>query len=964
MHFHNGAERTGRLTAKIAEEIHGTITSLYKYQPSGKVHFVIRDHDDYSNGAAYYYDNKIEIWATAMDFDLRGSHNWLRNVITHEYTHMIQIGAARKITRRIPAFYVQAIGYEDDKREDVLHGGPNAIASYPLAMTIMPSWFAEGVAQYQLPGLDYDTWDTHRDMILRTATLDGELLSYSEMGGFGKNSLGNEKSYNHGYAFVGYIADNYGVEALRDISKAMKGFFRLTLDGAIRKVTGKKASELYREWAGHLQLKYEKAIQHIADNRVEGELVEANGIGNFNPSWSPNGDKLAYLTTGDNDFLSQTSLVIKELSTDKTTKISLGVRYGIGWSPDGSKLAYAHRKARGKGGSRFYDIYIYDLNRKKEKRLTNGLRAFAPNWSPDGSRLAFVKAHDGTENLGLIELQTNKVTYLTNHKNGEQIVNPQWSPDGKSILFSMFTSSGQDLNLLSLESNQITELVADEFDSRDGSFSPDGKKIYFSWDKTGIFNVYEFDLASGESHPVTNVVGGAFMPSVNRNGELAYSSFTSDGYKIARLSQLAKIDPQNSHSLTQSNGVKLASAGKNLPPYLRKQVGARRDYDDKQIPEYEVNSYKSQYSSLAFLPRAMLDYGTLKLGTYLYSYDVLNKYGFLAGFDINSRGDYDLFALLEYRKFGPTFFFEGYNQVQGTSSKVDSLSLIQRGLFNIDSATDKFKYNLIEANLGVSFKLGATNELKASFIMSRYSATARFQQAVGDAKLSYRYFVGRDISLEFMHRNLAPSLYSDINPSGRTITVGYDREYNRFLVDFATDRIVGIEVFKNYNFNKFTLSWREHRALPLKNHSLNFALDAGFIDTKVDSFFNFFGGGIIGNRGYPYYSIEGRKMVRASATYRFPVFHHLDMQFLHLYFDKVFLGAFYDYGNAFDGGLDFNNFKSSVGAELRLDSYSFYAFPTRIFFNAAYGLDRFANSGVQYGNEWRYYFGISFGYLD
>ncbi|NUM68631.1 hypothetical protein HUU39_25730, partial [candidate division KSB1 bacterium] len=33
VHFHDGAEQTGKLTAKIAEEIYTPITSLYGYEP-------------------------------------------------------------------------------------------------------------------------------------------------------------------------------------------------------------------------------------------------------------------------------------------------------------------------------------------------------------------------------------------------------------------------------------------------------------------------------------------------------------------------------------------------------------------------------------------------------------------------------------------------------------------------------------------------------------------------------------------------------------------------------------------------------------------------------------------------------------------------------------------------------------------------------------------------------------------
>ena len=110
VHYHEGTERTARLTAKIIEEIYDPTVALYQYEPDGKIHFIIRDHDDFSNGITFYYDNKVEIWASPMDFILRGNHNWLRNVITHEFVHMISLGAARKVTRKIPAVYVQYMG--------------------------------------------------------------------------------------------------------------------------------------------------------------------------------------------------------------------------------------------------------------------------------------------------------------------------------------------------------------------------------------------------------------------------------------------------------------------------------------------------------------------------------------------------------------------------------------------------------------------------------------------------------------------------------------------------------------------------------------------------------------------------------------------------------------------------------------------------------------------------------------
>jgi hypothetical protein len=166
VHYHTGAERTANTIAKIAEEIYGPITSLYNYVPDQKVNFVVNDASDVANGATDYFGNRIEIYASALDYDLRGTHNWLRNVITHEYTHAIQVQASLKYGRKVPAIYLQWLGYENEIRPDVLYGYPNAIVSYPISGVGVPAWFAEGTAQYQRQQLAYEHWDSHRDMIL------------------------------------------------------------------------------------------------------------------------------------------------------------------------------------------------------------------------------------------------------------------------------------------------------------------------------------------------------------------------------------------------------------------------------------------------------------------------------------------------------------------------------------------------------------------------------------------------------------------------------------------------------------------------------------------------------------------------------------------------------------------------------------------------------------------------------
>jgi len=135
----------------------------------------------------------------------------------------------------------------------------------------------------------------------------------------------------------------------------------------------------------------------------------------------------------------------------------------------------------------------------------------------------------------------------------------------------------------------------------------------------------------------------------------------------------------------------------------------------------------------------------------------------------------------------------------------------------------------------------------------------------------------------------------------------------------------------------------------------------------VPAFFNFFLGGLIGMKAYPFYAIEGNDLAWIHFAYRFPLARDIDVKFGHLYLDKIFLSINFDVGNAWTGeALKFEGTKKGIGAELRIHMNSYYLFPTDIFFNASYGLDQFQrivnNQVITYGKEFRFYGGILFGF--
>lgn len=365
IHYHKGAERSANTVAKIAEEIYGPITSLYDYQPEDKTSFIINDESDYSNGATDYYGNRIEIAASALDFDLRGTHNWLRNVITHEFTHVIQVPASMKFSRKMPSIYLQWLNYEQERRPDVLYGYPNVIVSYPLSGIGVPSWYAEGVAQYQRQQLGYDNWDSHRDMILRTRALSNDLLSWADMGQFASvTTYEAETIYNQGFALIRYISEKYGEDKLKEISQNLSNIATFNCESAFKKAIGKTGSELYDEWSEYLKKDYKEKTEQIRNKQLNGEVIAKVGFANYYPEFSPDGKKVSYLSNKTNDY-GGTSLFIHTLGKKNDDILILGVSGNYSWSPDGKKIIFARRNRPSIREKSVYDIYEFNIGEKR-----------------------------------------------------------------------------------------------------------------------------------------------------------------------------------------------------------------------------------------------------------------------------------------------------------------------------------------------------------------------------------------------------------------------------------------------------------------------------------------------------------------------------------------------------------------------------------------------------------------------
>ena len=949
IHYHNGEYRTPRIIAKILEEVYDPVTSAYKFEPDGIIDVVVRDHDDYSNGAAYFYNNQIEIWASSLDFLLRGTSNWLRNVITHEFTHMIQVQTARKLPRRIPALYVQYFGYENERRTDVLTGFPNRIVSYPIAGTVMPSWFAEGAAQYQTMREGYEAWDSHRDMILRTRALNNGVYSLSEMGVFGKTSIGNESVYNQGFSFITYLADTYGEDVLARISHTMSSPFVFTIEQAIKRETGINGKEVFNAWKTRLEQQYLRTSDKIDKNLKEGTIVRDEGSGNVYPQWSPSGESFVFLSNGQSDFLSATGLFLKRRDDDKFKLLKSGVGSPPVWDKSGDRLVYS-KLTQNDNNSYFYDLYLYNVETEKEEKLTDSQRAHYPSFAPDEQTVYFVSSNDRFSTLNALDLTTKETRLIKAFDIGQDVFMSSVSPDGRRIVFALSSGFARDIAIMNSDGSDFQYLLKEKHDERNPSFSRDGKRIYYSSDKNGIYNIYEYDLSVQKSEPITNVLGGAFMPSINNEGDLVFSLYTDAGYKIAILDNM---DPVESANMSYRPGY-----GDSLPGV---------DYDDTEFADLTAKPYELHYSSTFFMPRLIFDWNGVKLGFYTTAGDVLGKYNLIAGAAMNTETDRDLFALMDFRFLEQTLFLELFNTTRNTNFFSEPNDPQDR--------RDDVAIGYWEAAIGARQTLSRTQNLsiRASISRQNYNDDPTIN-GINFPAIRFDFYKGLDIGAQWTYRKLLPRLDGIINPSdGRTVSAWYWFRSDKIFQDFAIDPGTGFldEIFKKFNYHRFDIDWKEYYNFSsyYDRSALTLHFQGGFISEPVDDFFYYFAGGIRGLKGYSYYSIEGRKMAILSATYRFPLLTNIGKQFGVWYVDKLYGSVGYQVGDAWDSGfIKSDDLKNVIDLGLRLDTFSFYSYPTNIAFNAAYGLNELPFGSVEtnnfnmQGKEWKFFLTVLFGY--
>jgi serine/threonine-protein kinase len=130
---------------------------------------------------------------------------------------------------------------------------------------------------------------------------------------------------------------------------------------------------------------------------------------------------------------------------------------------------------------------------------------FDPAWSPDDRSLIFNSNRRGTFSLYRRRSDGSGEDELVAEEEGRSLASPDWSPDGKVVIFS----AAGDLWIKTVATEgKPSAWLQTPFTEGSASFSPDGRFVVHSSNKTGRSEVYVRPFPSKDPEYKISVDGG------------------------------------------------------------------------------------------------------------------------------------------------------------------------------------------------------------------------------------------------------------------------------------------------------------------------------------------------------------------------------------------------------------------------------------------------------------------------
>jgi len=163
----------------------------------------------------------------------------------------------------------------------------------------------------------------------------------------------------------------------------------------------------------------------------------------------------------------------------------------------------AYVSAQKQGDRKLYRLVVADYDGENENVIMESTDPImSPAWSPDSRRLAYVSFEGSKSSVFVQQLRTgNRI-----RASSEPGINgaPSFSPDGRKLVVTLGGVDGNlDIYTLDLSSREKKRLTTHRAIDTEGSWSPDGRDIYFTSDRAGGPQIYRVSASGGTPERVT-----------------------------------------------------------------------------------------------------------------------------------------------------------------------------------------------------------------------------------------------------------------------------------------------------------------------------------------------------------------------------------------------------------------------------------------------------------------------------